>query len=141
MMCISTKGRYAVRVMVFLAQCPGKALTKTEISEAEEITPGYLQQIMGALLTGGLVRSYRGSAGGFALAKEPESITVGEVLRCTEGEVRPAPCEDPRDCPRSQRCLVRPFWLKAAQAMTEVLEGTTIAELAGSAAQEQTRQP
>jgi Rrf2 family iron-sulfur cluster assembly transcriptional regulator len=133
MMCISTKGRYAVRVMVFLAEWPGRPLRKSEISEAEDITPGYLQQIMGILLNADLVRSYRGKAGGFALARPPESITVGEVLRCTEGKVQPVPCEDIHDCGRAMHCPTRPFWMKAARMMDELLDSTTIADLANAA--------
>ncbi len=133
MMCISTKGRYAVRVMVFLARWPGRPLTKREISEEEDISPGYLQQILGSLVNADLVTSYRGTAGGFSLAREPESITIGEVLRCTEGAFSPAPCERPEDCSRAPRCPTRPFWMKAASVMAELMDGTTIADLANDA--------
>jgi len=133
MMDISTRGRYATRIMVFLAEWPGRPVTKTEISEAEGVTPGYLQQIMGGLLSAGLVRSYRGKAGGFALARPPETITVGDVLRATEGRVSPAPCWDIHHCGRARECPTRPFWLKAAQLLNDLFDGTTIADLAAEA--------
>ncbi len=133
MMDISTKGRYAVRVMVFLAEWPGRPLTKTEISEAEAITTGYLQQILSVLLSAGLVRSYRGKNGGFVIAREPESITVGDVLHATEGKVTPAPCWDIHHCDRERFCPTRPFWLKAARTLEDMFEGTTIADLAAAA--------
>jgi Rrf2 family protein len=133
MMDISTKGRYATRIMVFLAEWPGRPLTKTEISEAEDVTPGYLQQIMTTLLSAGLVRSYRGKAGGFALARPPETITVGEVLRATEGKVTPAPCWNLHNCERARNCPTRPFWLKAAHLLDDLFDGTTIADLAADA--------
>jgi Rrf2 family protein len=129
MMCISTKGRYAVRIMVFLAQWPGRPLTKTEISEAEDITPGYMQQLMGSLLAAGLVRSYRGNSGGFALARPPEAITIGEVLRATEGKVSPAPCFYPDDCRRSAKCSTRIFWLRVGSMLDDLFESTTVADL------------
>ncbi len=129
MMCISTKGRYALRVVTFLAEWPGRPLTKTEISEAEQVTPGYLQQIMGTLLSAGIVKSYRGKAGGFSLARDPETITVGEVLRCTEGRVEPVPCDDADECARADHCATRPFWLRVMRAVNELLDSTTIADL------------
>lgn len=130
---ISTKGRYATRIVVFLAEWPGRPLTKTEISEAEDITPGYLQQIMTMLLSAELVRSYRGKSGGFALARPPETISVGDVLRAAEGRVTPAPCWDGRSCERIERCPTRPLWLRAADLLDELFDGTTIADLAAEA--------
>jgi Rrf2 family transcriptional regulator, iron-sulfur cluster assembly transcription factor len=130
MMCISTKGRYATRIMVFMAQWPGRPLTKTEISEAEAISPGYMQQLMSSLVAAGLVRSYRGNSGGFALARAPETITIGDVLRATEGKCAPAPCSDPDDCPRSEKCSTRGFWLRVGTMLDELFDGTTVADLA-----------
>jgi Rrf2 family protein len=130
MMDISSKGRYAVRTMVFLAEWPGRPLTKTEISEAENITPGYLQQIMGPLLTAGLVRSFRGKTGGFMLARPAETITVGEVLRATDGRVGPAPCWDADVCEREGYCPTRPFWARVTATLNEMFDGTTVADLA-----------
>ena len=134
MMDISTKGRYATRIMVFLAEWPGRPLTKTEISEAEDITPGYLQQIMSTLLSAGLVRSYRGKAGGFALARPPETITVGEVLRAAEGKVTPAPCWDVRPLRKGTRTAPRgPSGSRPRDLLDDLFDGTTIADLAAEA--------
>jgi Rrf2 family protein len=118
--------------MVFLAEWPGRPLTKNEIAEAEAISPGYLQQIMGNLLTAGLVKSYRGKAGGFVLNREPERITVGDALRVTEGKVAPAPCWDVNACNRADCCPTRPFWENAARMVDQLLDGTTIADLAAA---------
>lgn len=136
MMGISTKGRYAVRMMVALADSPARPLSKREIGKAEDISPAYVQQLMRGLMNAGLVRSHRGQAGGFSLARLPEAITVGEVLQAAEGQVEPAPCSDIHNCLRAGACPTRPLWLRAARLLDELFDGTTIADLAVSAAQQ-----
>jgi Rrf2 family transcriptional regulator, iron-sulfur cluster assembly transcription factor len=136
MMSISTKGRYATRIMVTLADWPGRPLTKAEIGEAQGISPGYVQQLMTGLTNAGLVRSHRGKAGGFSLARPPETITVGEVLRVAEGKIAPAPCADIHNCDRAAHCRTRPLWLKAGQLLDDLFEGTTIADVALSRSKE-----
>ena len=109
MMEVSTKGRYSVRIMTFLASRPAdQVATKIEIAAAEGTSPQYVQQLMRQLGVAGLVSSRRGRRGGFLLARPPESITVASVLRAAEGEVQLVPCRSAASCERSADCPTRP---------------------------------
>jgi Rrf2 family protein len=132
MMTISTKGRYACRIMVLLAtRGSGGPVTKYEIAEAEAISPDYVQQIMMRLKAAGLVRSHRGRGGGFSVARDPETISISDVLVAMEGRVAPAPCGAPEYCDRADTCPTRNVWMEATRALEELFEGTTIAGLTG----------
>lgn len=131
MMTISTRGRYASRIMVLLASDPElRPLTKYQIAEEEGITPAYVQQLMMALRLAGLVKSHRGREGGFSLARAPETITVADVLGAVEGEVMPAPCRSTGHCGRAATCPTRPLWERAADLLDGLFAGITIADLA-----------
>jgi len=131
MMPISTKGRFASRIMVFLAsRAPGSQVTKYEIGRAEGISADYVMQILSRLKVAGLVASHRGRAGGFSLACDPETTSVAEVLRAVEGRVAPAPCYSAHDCDRSATCPTRDVWVEAARTLDELFERTTLAQLA-----------
>lgn len=129
---MSTKGHHATRIMIYLANAPGHPVSKAEISEGENITPGYLQQLMGTLTSAGLVKSYRGKAGGFALAHPADQVTVHQVLNATEGHFELAPCLD-LDCPRADACAAHMLWMEAAARVNDLFDRTTIADLAASA--------
>ncbi len=130
MMTISTRGRYATRIIVLLASEPGlSSMTKYQIADAEAITPAYVQQLLTALRLAGLVKSHRGREGGFSLARSPETITVADVLRVVEGKVMPAPCQGTDHCGRAATCPTRPLWQKAAQLLDDLFAGTTITDL------------
>jgi Rrf2 family protein len=130
MMTISTRGRYATRMVVLLAaQPPGASMTKTEIAEAEGISAGYVQQLMMSLRLAGIVESHRGREGGFSLSRLPENISVADVLRAVEGEVAPAPCEGGTVCERWNDCPSRPVWDEATQLLNDLFSRTTIASL------------
>ena len=131
MMSISTRGRYASRIMVLLASRPqGALLTKHEIARSEAITPAYVEQLMMALKLAGLVASHRGRAGGFSLARDPESISIADVLRAVEGIITVAPCNDIQACVRASSCPTRGVWMQASLLLNELFEGATIAGLA-----------
>ncbi len=132
MMRMSTKGHHATRIMIFLANSPDHPVSKAEISEGENISPGYLQQLMGTLTSAGLVKSYRGKAGGFALAHSADQVTVQQVLHATEGHFDLAPCLDV-ECPRADACAAHVLWMQAAARVNELFDSTTIADLAASA--------
>jgi Rrf2 family iron-sulfur cluster assembly transcriptional regulator len=133
MMAVSAKGRYSLLIMAFLASQPARRVaTKIEIAAAEGTSPQYVQQLMRQLGVAGLVSSKRGRNGGFLLARPPESITVASVLRAAEGEVRLVPCRRAADCERAAECPVRPVWMQATEALEEVFQGLTIAELVGA---------
>jgi Rrf2 family iron-sulfur cluster assembly transcriptional regulator len=131
MMAISTKGRYSVRILIVMAGQPlGHMFTKHEIADAAGITPAYIQQLMMTLMAAGLVSSHRGKVGGFTLARAPETITVAEVLRATEGQIVPAPCLGVEICEREADCPTRPLWMKTAELLDALFSGVTIADLA-----------
>jgi Rrf2 family transcriptional regulator, cysteine metabolism repressor len=131
MMTISTRGRYATRMMVLLAsQAERKSMTKFEIAEAEAITPAYVQQLMISLKLAGLVKSLRGREGGFVLSRPPGEITVSDVLRAVEGDIMPAPCRSTGHCDRLESCPTRPLWEQAADLLDQLFGSTSIADLA-----------
>ena len=131
MMAISTRGRYATRIMVLLAaQAERPPVNKFQIAEAEAISPGYVAQLMMALRMAGLVNSHRGRVGGFSLARSPETITVAHVLGAVEGSIMPAPCREGGHCERWITCPTRPLWEKAAGLLEDLFSTTTIARLA-----------
>ena len=131
MLTLSSKGRYATRILVFMAR-KGKHVSKQEISYAEDISADYVEQILIKLKTAGFVRSHRGSKGGFSLARDADTITVSEVLAATEGPVCLAPCLS-ENCVRDLKCVTKLVWRKATQALNAAFSGTTIGELAREA--------
>jgi Rrf2 family cysteine metabolism transcriptional repressor len=135
MMTISTKGRYSVRILKAMAlDPPGSMFTKHGLAEAEGVSPGYVEQLMMMLKTAGLVNSHRGKIGGFTLARAPETITVADILRATEGPIVMAPCLDGEVCERENGCSTRPLWMKAGIMLEDLFSGVTIAELAKNGA-------
>ncbi len=130
MMTISTRGRYATRIMVLLASQPKqKAVNKYQIAEAEAISPAYVQQLLLALRLAELVRSHRGRRGGFSLARPGDTITVADVLKAVEGDVMPAPCRLSGHCDRAAGCPTRPLWEEAAHVLDDLFSGTLITDL------------
>jgi Rrf2 family iron-sulfur cluster assembly transcriptional regulator len=128
---MSTKGHHATRIMISLANSPDRPVSKAEISHREGISPGYLQQLMITLTSAGLIKSYRGKSGGFALAQPAEKITVQQVIRATEGRFELAPCVDV-ECARAQSCAAHLLWVQAAARVNDLFENTTVADLAAS---------
>ncbi len=134
-MAISTKGRYSVHILQMMASRPcGSVLTKYEIAEAEGIPPGYVQQLLMGLNRAGFVTSHRGRAGGFSLARPPETITVLDVLKASEGPLVPSPCVGPVKCDREPGCRTHLMWVKATEMLNDFFRTTTIADLAGPGA-------
>ncbi|MCL5736523.1 MAG: Rrf2 family transcriptional regulator [Actinobacteria bacterium] len=131
MMSISSRGRYASRIMTFLATLPsGSSATKYEIAEAEGISAAYVEQLMMPLRLAGLVTSHRGRAGGFSLARDPQTLSLGEILRAVEGAIQVAPCTDPQNCERAEGCPTRVVWQKATNILNDLFSETMIADLA-----------
>lgn len=129
---ISTKGRYAVRVMLDLAlHNTGECIKVKEIAARQEISEKYLEQIIAILNKGGYVKSVRGAQGGYLLAKAPEEITVGMVLRLTEGSLAPVSCleEKAGACERCDTCETLNVWKELYDAINRVVDGVTIADL------------
>lgn len=129
---ISTKGRYALRLMLDLAMCKeGEYVPLKDVAERQEISVKYLEQIISVLCRAGYVRSVRGTGGGYMLSKKPEEYTVGMILRLTEGSLAPVACLEPGDgsCPRGERCLTIGVWKKLYAAINDVIDNITLADL------------
>ena len=131
-MIVSTKGRYALRVMVYLAihQNEGHTPLK-EIAESENISQKYLESIMTLLSKGALVDAVHGKGGGYRLNREPSQYTVGSILKLTEGSLAPVSCttQGPAACSRSTCCQTKPMWEKLDKMIDEIFEGITLADL------------
>lgn len=133
---ISTKGRYAIRLMLDIAQhSNGENVSIKDISQRQDISLKYLEQIVNMLSKAGFLKSQRGSQGGYKLIRKPEEYTIGDILRVTEGEMAPVSCleDEKNQCPRAGQCPTIKFWRGLYQTINEYLDGTTIADLVHSA--------
>lgn len=129
---ISTKGRYALRLMIDLACHPGSApVSLKDVAERQGISLKYLEQIVGLLGRAGFVRSVRGPQGGYRLARPPEGYTVGEILRLTEGSLAPVSClEDAENpCERCGQCGTVDFWAGLYAEINRYIDRFTLADL------------
>lgn len=128
---ISTKGRYALRLMLDLAiHNTGENISIKMISERQGISIKYLEQIISMLNRAGFVKSERGSGGGYRLTKKPEEYTVGMILRLTEGSLAPVACvEEQKLCPRFNECAVNMVWERLNYAINSVVDSITLADL------------
>ncbi len=130
MMNISTRGRYAARIMALLAaQTEHPSLTKYQIAESEAVSPAYVQQLLMSLRMAGLVNSHRGRMGGFSIARDPGTITVGDILAAVEGDILLAPCRGTKHCSRAACCPSRPVWEKAAALLEDLFGSITLADM------------
>ena len=131
-MIVSTKGRYALRVMVCFAQRdPEEYIPLKEIAEKEDISQKYLESIMTILSKAGMVDAVHGKGGGYRLNRAPEEYTVGSILKLTEGSLAPVSCttQGPSACSRASCCEALPMWVKLDKMIDEFFEGITIADL------------
>ena len=130
-MLISTKGRYALRVMLDLAGQDGGYVPLAEVAARQGISEKYLEGIIALLSRAGLVKSLRGKGGGYCLARTPEEYTVGEILRITEGSLAPVSCLDDakNTCPRAGECLTLPMWEKLYATISNFLDSVTLAAI------------
>ena len=129
---ISTKGRYALRLMLDLAlNNTGEPVSIKEISTRQEISEKYLEQIISVLNKAGYVKSVRGPQGGYRLTREPSQYTVGMILRLTEGSLAPVACLDGEvnTCERQDRCVTLRLWKMIDSAVSGVVDKVTLADL------------
>lgn len=129
---ISTKGRYAVRVMLDLAlHNTGECIKVKDIAGRQGISEKYLEQIIAVLNKAGYVNSVRGAQGGYRLAKAPGEYTVGMILRLTEGSMAPVACleEGAPECERCDTCETLEVWKELYTAINHVIDGVTLANL------------
>ena len=129
---ISTKGRYALRMLLELAlhQEDGFIALK-DIAERQSISKKYLEQIVPLLSRAGLLKTNRGYQGGYMLAKRPDAYTVGEILRVTEGNLAPIPClEHPENaCARAEQCMTLYVWEGLYKTINEYVDGITLQDI------------
>ena len=131
-MIVSTKGRYALRVMVHFAQRGNEGfIPLKEIAEAEGISQKYLESIMTILSKANFVDAVHGKGGGYRLNRKPEEYTVGSILKLTEGSLAAVSCttQGPSACSRSTCCQTLPMWEKLEKMIDEFFEGITLADL------------
>ncbi len=132
---ISTRGRYALRVMIDLAEHrSGRYIPMKEVAARQEISLKYIERIMPLLTKAGLVEGQHGKGGGYMLRREPESYTAGEILRAAEGDLAPVACLGcgAQPCPRAAMCCTLPMWERYYKLTNDFFDSVTLAELAGT---------
>jgi len=131
-MIVSTKGRYALRVMVCFAQRGrDEYIPLKEIAEAEGISQKYLESIMTVLSKAGFLDAVHGKGGGYRLNRAPEEYTIGSILKLTEGSLAAVSCttQGPAACSRSECCQTLPMWERLDKMVDDFFEGITLADL------------
>lgn len=129
---ISTKGRYALRLMMDLAENNnGSPISLKDVAKRQDISDKYLEQIISILNKAGYVRSVRGAQGGYMLKMEPQNYTVGMILRQTEGSLAPVACieDDAIVCDRQQQCVTSIVYKKINDAISGVVDNITLQDL------------
>lgn len=133
---ISTRGRYALRVMIDIAEnSNGNYIPLDGIAKRQEISEKYLESILVILTRGGLLLGLRGKGGGYKLTKSPGDYTIGSILRLTEGSLSPVAClkENAEPCKKQAECKTLPVWKGLNDAINTYLESITLAELTSRA--------
>ena len=131
-MLISTKGRYALRIMVDIAEDPREGyIPLKEVAARQDVSEKYLESILKILVRNGVLKGLRGKGGGYRLVKPPEQYTIGSILNATELSLAPVACLDPgqEDCPRKFFCRTLPLWQGLDQVIRDYLEQVTLADL------------
>ena len=129
---ISTKGRYALRFLLDLAEHQQAGyISLNEIAKRQDISKKYLEQIIPIFNKTDVLRANRGSQGGYMLAKSPDKYTVGDILRYTEGSLAPVDCaeQDPVECERSAECVMLPVWQGLSRVINEYLDSITLQDI------------
>lgn len=129
---VSTKGRYALRFMIDVAQnSQEKPVRIRDVAARQDISDKYLEQVVALLNRADFVKSVRGPQGGYTLTREPGAYTVGEILRITEGDMVPVAClaDETNQCERADACVTLRLWEKLDEAIRQVIDTTTLADL------------
>ena len=131
-MMVSTRGRYALRMLLDLAEYQGDGyVALKDIASRQEISKKYLEQIIPVLNRANILQTVRGYQGGYRLAKAPDQYTVGDILRITEGSLAPVACLEygPENCERSGECVTLPVWQGLSKVINEYLDGITLQDI------------
>lgn len=129
---ISTKGRYALRIMIDIATMgTDQPVRVKDIAKRQDISVKYMEQIITILSRAGFLKSVRGPQGGYLLAKAPKAYTVGMILRLTEGSLAPVACleSEPNTCPRQGYCVTLRFFKELDEAIRSVVDKYTLEDL------------
>ena len=135
-MMISTRGRYALRVMIDLAENAGDGyIPMKDVAKRQKISLKYLEKILPALAKNGFIAGVHGKGGGYRLTRKPEEYRIGDILRLTEGRIVPVACLDccSGECEHTDICRTRPMWNKLNSIINDYLDGVTIADLMNDA--------
>ena len=131
-MMISTKGRYALRVMMDLAEhCNGEYIPMKDVVKRQQVSQKYVERIMTMLSKANFVEAVHGKGGGYRLNRSPDEYIVGDILRLTEGSLAPVACLDcdAEECERADQCRTLPMWKELNNRITDFFDGITIADL------------
>ena len=132
-MLVTTKGRYALRLMIYFASIPDRKVALREVAENEDISLKYLEQLAHELVRNGLLASVRGHGGGYQLALPASEIRVGDVLRVAEGSTTPVSCaaldENGPGCPRESICSTISFWTGLDRVIEEYVDSVMLSDL------------
>lgn len=131
-MMISTKGRYALRVMIDLAEhCNGEYIPMKDVVKRQQVSQKYVERIMTMLSKANFVEAVHGKGGGYRLNRSPDEYIVGDILRLTEGSLAPVACLDcdAEECERAGQCRTLPMWKELNNRITDFFDGITIADL------------
>lgn len=129
---ISTKGRYALRMLIDLAEHKNDGyIALKDIANRQNISKKYLEQIIPILNRADILLANRGFQGGYKLAKSPDKYTVGDILRLTEGSLSPVACldQEPNECVKNADCPTLPIWVGLKKVICEYLDGITIQDI------------
>lgn len=128
---ISTRGRYGTRMMLDLAAHHDQGPTPLrEIAKRQDLSVKYLEQLIIPLKAAGYIRSVRGARGGYTLAKKPDKINVGQIIKVLEGGLSLVDCvEDPKMCEREKNCPTRDIWLRMSERLMEELSSLTLSDV------------
>ncbi|MCQ2533531.1 MAG: Rrf2 family transcriptional regulator [Clostridia bacterium] len=129
---ISTKGRYAIRLLLDMAEQPsGTPVTLDSIAERQDISKKYLESVVRLLVTAKMVKGSSGKGGGYQLLRKPEEYTIGEILRKTEISLAPVAClmDNADVCPREKNCKTLPMWINFNKMVNDFFDDITIADL------------
>ena len=131
-MMISTKGRYALRVMIDLAEhCNGEYIPMKDVVKRQQVSQKYVERIMTMLSKANFVEAVHGKGGGYRLNRSPDEYIVGDILRLTEGSLAPVACLecDAEECERADQCRTLPMWRELNDRIADFFDGITIADL------------
>jgi Rrf2 family protein len=128
---ISTKGRYALEALLYMALLPdGEYASTRAIAEATGISDGYLEQLFIPLRKAGIVYGIRGPAGGYLPGREPGEIRVGDILRTMEGPLEPVACVNSKICPKEANCISKHTWSELYREIAGCVDSITLSDLA-----------